>query len=788
MEIPDLEIYKRIIERERKARKMAESILEAKSSELYRTSQELKRSNERLRSSIYQKNSELKGLFESLVDAYIVIDLEGYILKMNAAAINLLGYNSDQESVFLPKLILKEDKYKVIKGFKTLLSTGNITNFKVTILTKNDRHCRIHINASVIKNEEGEPVAAQGILRDITFEEEKAQIISDQKKQLEFIVNSSPLGIALTTNGLIDNCNASFTRILGYQEEEIIGKSLKSITVAAEQSDYDDKSKQLHKGEINSFTTTIKYITNFGEIITTKINVSSVQDHNDITLQQEVITIEDVTKELLAQEKLIESENRLSALILRLQSGILLEDENRKVVLTNPMFCEMFGIDVNPEMLIGADCIKAADDAKTLFKDPDKFLVRISEILEKRELVTGDELELIDGRILLRDFVPVYSNEKYKGHLWSYNDITLSKRHKEDLRNQKEKYSNIIANMNLGLVETNTEGKILFVNQSFCEQSGYSKQELLGKIASDIFVTKKSKQIILEKFKSRKKGVSDSYEVEIISKDRGLRNWLVSGAPNYDIHGNHIGSVGIQLDITEFKNLETQKELLLENLEKSNKELQEYAHVVSHDLKSPLRSINALANWIKEDNAAVLDEQSLENFEILENTLEKMENLISGILNYSSIQIETTNDKTTDVYDIIQDIRELMFIPSNVSLNVVTKLPVINVDRTRLQQVFQNLIGNAIRYCDKDKGRIEISYIDRGDFHEFAIRDNGIGIEEKYHAKIFNIFQSLTDHDDSTGIGLSIVKKIVDMYQGKIWVESIPKKGSTFYFSLKKTK
>ena len=165
-----------------------------------------------------------------------------------------------------------------------------------------------------------------------------------------------------------------------------------------------------------------------------------------------------------------------------------------------------------------------------------------------------------------------------------------------------------------------------------------------------------------------------------------------------------------------------------------------------------------------------------------------MENLISGILNYSSIQIETTNDKTTDVYDIIQDIRELMFIPSNIRLNVVTKLPVINVDRTRLQQVFQNLIGNAIRYCDKDKGHIEISYIDRGDFHEFAIRDNGIGIEEKYYSKIFNIFQSLTDHDDSTGIGLSIVKKIVDMYQGKIWVESIPKKGSTFYFSLKKTK
>ena len=786
METVSLEVYKRIIERERKARKMAERILEEKSSELYNTSQELKKSNERLQAVLYQKNSELQGLFESLVDAYVVIDLEGFVIKMNTAAVLLMGYDANTECVFLPDLVLEEDKEKVVVGFQKLLSQGSITDFKVTIITKEHKTCLVHINASIIHDENGNAVAAQGIVRDITSEEKKAQIIEEQRRQLEFIVNNSPLGIALTTNGSIDKCNASFTRILGYSEDEILGKTLKSITVAADKSDYEEKSKLLQEGALESFSTTLKYLTNSGTIITTKINVNSVKDHTNTRLRQEVITIEDVTKDLLAQEKLIESENRLSALILKLQSGILLEDENRKIVLTNPMFCDMFGVPVTPDEMVGADCTNAAEQTKNLFKNPDDFVKRIDDILEKRELVTGDELYLEDGRIFQRDFVPVYSNSKYKGHLWSYTDITLNKRYKDDLQKQKEKYSNIIANMNLGLLEVDVDDHILMVNQSFCELSGYTENELLGRKAAPLFLKTKSILLVEEKSSMREKGISDSYEVEVITKTGAKRNWLISGAPNFDINGKLVGSIGIHLDITDLKDLENQKEALLNTLEKSNQELQEYAHVVSHDLKSPLRSINALASWIKEDNIEVLDAQSLENFEILESTLEKMENLISGILNYSSIHIDNIHDEPTDINEIIADIKELIYVPDHIQLISAQNLPVIKVDRTRLQQVFQNLIGNAIRYCDKEKGLVEIQYYEEEMYYVFAVKDNGIGIEKDYHDKIFNIFQVLTNHKESTGIGLSIVKKIVNLYQGTIWVESTPGLGSTFYFSLKK--
>lgn len=786
MTTKDPELYKRLVERERKARKMAESILEKKSSELYALSQELQKSNDKLQSLIYQKNTELQGVFENLVDAYVVIDVEGHVLKMNDAAVALLEYDPTKEPVFLPALVLPEEQELVAEAFKGLLKKGSITNFKVSVRTKTGAIRRVHINASTIVDENNKAIVAQGIVRDITDEERKARIIDEQKRQLEFIVNNSPLGIALTTDGIIEKCNASFTRILGYPEDRIIGKDLKSITIAAEQSDYEEKRKDLHKGAFDSFVTTQKYITSSGQIITTKINVSAVRNHDNHTRTQEVITVEDVTKELLAREQLVESENRLSALISRLQSGVLLENEDRAIVLTNQMFCDMFGIPVKPEHMQGLDCSNAAEENKHLFKNPEQFVSRITQIVAERQLVTGDELELLDGRIFERDFVPIFSNGQYKGHLWSYTDVTVTRRYKNDLQQQKEKYSNIIANMNLGLLEVDTEDRILLANQSFSEISGYDSSELIGKKAAEVFMKPSDAVQVLKKNDLREKGISDSYEIEVFNKAGEKRNWLISGAPNFDINGKLVGSIGIHLDITTLKDLEAQKESLLNTLEKSNRELQEYAHVVSHDLKSPLRSINALASWIKEDNLEHLDEQSLENFSILENTLEKMEGLISGILNYSSIQRENIQDEEVSIKEVIEDIETLLYIPEHIELIVPDDLPIVNVDRTRIQQVFQNLISNAIRYSNKEKGLIRIHYTEEATRHVFAVEDNGMGIDKIYHDKIFKIFQSLTDHKESTGIGLSIVKKIVDLYDGSVWLESEPNEGCTFYFSLKK--
>ena len=379
----------------------------------------------------------------------------------------------------------------------------------------------------------------------------------------------------------------------------------------------------------------------------------------------------------------------------------------------------------------------------------------------------------------------IYENEEAVAAQGIVRDITLESAYQKVVETERQKYRNIIANMNLGLVEVNNNDEILMVNQRFVEMSGYHEKELLGSRASELFEADKEKIIEIEN-KRRLEGISNSYELKIVNKMKEQRYWLISGAPNYNVKGEVVGSIGIHLDITEFKNLELQKEILLKKLEKSNDELQEYAHVVSHDLKSPLRSIDALVTWLREDNKDNFDEVSFHNINLIQTTLEKMEQLITDILIYSSVTEDTDEKVDVDLDEMVAGLLQILYIPEHVEVHVNHKLPTVKGAKPKLQQLFQNLISNAVKFIDKEEGNVEISVKEYSNHFEFAISDNGIGIEKKFHDKIFKIFQSLNKSKDSTGVGLSIVKKIIELHGGEIRLESEPEKGTTFYFTLKK--
>ncbi|WP_340154389.1 PAS domain S-box protein [uncultured Winogradskyella sp.] len=647
-----VEILQRALKREKNARKAAEKILEEKSRELYFTSQKLE-------NLLDAKSSELQGVFENIVDAYVVMDLNGKILKFNEAATKLFGYDIGKEEVKIAKLIYKDDFQYAVECFNNLQTTGFFKDYETRVYTKSKEVKWVHVNGSVVFDKNNKPIAAQGIVRDITEERASA-------------------------------------------------------------------------------------------------------------------------------ERLIESENRLSTLILNLDSGIVLEDENRNIVLTNNKFCELFKINAEPTDLHGKDCVTSSEQNKVLFKDPEGFLNRMNEIDVAKELVIGDELEMIDGTILERNYMPITIGEKSKGFLWTFTDVTLKRTYRKSLEVQKQKYYSIIANMHLGLVEVNTDDEILMINQSFSEMSGYTEEELLGKRGGEIFPVEGGSEIISIENEKRQKGESNSYEIKVNTKQGDIKYWLISGAPNYDINGNVVGSIGVHLDITELKALELQKEKLLLKLEKSNDELQEYAHIVSHDLKSPLRSIDALVSWLKEDNKGTLDETSLKNFELIEATLEKMEQLISDVLEYSSVGTDTNIKAEVDLNKMFSDLTTILYIPKHITVKALNQLPVITGDATKLQQLFQNLISNAVKFIDKEVGLVVIDFEDLKSHYKFSIKDNGIGIDKQFHDKIFKIFHALNKSKDSTGIGLSIVKKIVDLHEGQIWLESQPKVGTTFYFTLKK--
>lgn len=240
------------------------------------------------------------------------------------------------------------------------------------------------------------------------------------------------------------------------------------------------------------------------------------------------------------------------------------------------------------------------------------------------------------------------------------------------------------------------------------------------------------------------------------------------------------------LNIALRKEADEKNRALLEDLTKSNKELKDFAHIVSHDLKSPLRSINALAHWIQEENEGNPNEQISEHSALLVAQADKMDQLISGILQYASIDQINTQSRNIHLDKLVREVIKTAYVPDHINIEIKSQLPQVKLDRFRLHQLFQNLLSNAIKYCDKQEGKVEIDCQDMGAHWQFSIADNGIGIAPKYHKKIFEIFQQLENHKDSTGVGLSIVKKIIDRYQGKIWLDSTPQQGTTFYFTLPK--
>ncbi|MGD1945588.1 MAG: PAS domain S-box protein [Croceivirga sp.] len=782
----DIEVLQRALIREKKARKAAERLLEDKSKELYDASLHLREANGRLESLLSKQDTAIDGAFVNIIDPYVVMDLKTQVINMNSSAKDFLGFDHTKEEMYLSNIVHEDFFEYTAESFQALLKIGILKNYNVKIVTRKYGEKFVNINASLIYGENGKAIAAQGIIRDITKEIQIKELLETQKKQQDVIVENSSLGILLVVEEKIVKANRTFIELIGYSEFELKRMTINDISTIEDIRLYEDIIKDNKQGQSDKFSIIRKFHKKNGESIWGKTSVNTVRN-DEGEVDYKVAMIEDITQDKISEERLKASEQRLSTLISNLQTGVLLEDENRKMVLTNQKFCNLFNIPIPPHRLTGVNCEKSLAKYKHLFVEPGHMVKRTEYILKKKELVLSDELELIDGRTFERDYIPLFVDDIYKGHLWTYNDITLRKNYRKNLEIQKEKYGSIIANMNLGLVEIDSERNVLLANHRYSEMIGISQENLVGKNVLKLMnLDEENLKMVKEQFEKRRRNQSDSYEVEVTIANGEKRHWLISGAPRYDETGKIVGSIGVHLDITKQKELELQKQDLVNELEDSNKGLQEYAHIVSHDLKSPLRSVTALATWLYEDYKDVLDESGKYNLKMMMEKVEGMDKLIDGILKYSTVNNDVLDNTDVDVNEVIKEITEIIYIPDNVKVITANRLPTIQADKIKIHQLFQNFLSNAVVNIEREKGLVEIGYKETSSHWQFSVKDNGVGIPQEYHERIFQIFQSIGNNERSTGIGLSIVKKIIDRYDGKVWLESEIGVGTTFYFTLKK--
>ena len=260
--------------------------------------------------------------------------------------------------------------------------------------------------------------------------------------------------------------------------------------------------------------------------------------------------------------------------------------------------------------------------------------------------------------------------------------------------------------------------------------------------------------------------------------------------PLKDEDGVVYGLMAHAVDVTD--HVRTRKELgeLAEVLERTNRELDSFAYAASHDLRAPLRGIANLAQWIEEDLLASgeIKPETREMLELMRGRMHRMENLIEGLLYYSRAGRVHQQAETVDTGELVRSVVDLLSPPEGMRVIVARDLPTITTERLLLQQVFQNLIGNAIKHTNRVDAEVIVTSRRVGPFYEYAVSDNGPGIAPEFHDRIWGIFQTLEARDrvEGAGIGLALVKKIVESQSGRVWVDSTAGHGATFKFLWRK--
>lgn len=340
-------------------------------------------------------------------------------------------------------------------------------------------------------------------------------------------------------------------------------------------------------------------------------------------------------------------------------------------------------------------------------------------------------------------------------------------------------YKAIVDSSDDAIISKDLNGNVTSWNRSAERIFGYTADEMVGQHITKIIPTKlhAEENGILGKLKSGER--IEHFETKRCHKDGHIIPVSLTVSPILDSEGNIIGASKISRDISERKSME-------EKLRKSNKDLEKFAYIVSHDLKSPLRAVKQLTKWLEEDLEEALNEETKELMKTIHARISRMEKMMDDLLAYS--RVDTSDQNTTEVVmgdALLKDILALINPPENAAINISPAFSHVKVKRMPLEQVFLNLISNAIKHNDKEKYIISVGCKEEPEHYLFSVEDNGPGIAKEDQKKIFEMFQQLKSRDvtEGSGIGLAIVKKAVKSEGGEIFLTTQPGKSSTFSFT-----
>ena len=763
---------------------------------------------------------------------------------------------------------------------------------------------------------------------DVTAKIQTLKLLEQSEEHSRLIMNSS-LNSIITINyssKKIIFWNSQAEKIFGWKKEEALGKKMIDLIIP-ERFKYiwENKIKQYTKnGDENYFNKQLEFtlINKAGNEFFGEASIIPIVQNGETFF---CAFVQDISKRKEAENQRYQTVELLKTLLANLQSGVLVEDENLNILFSNQLLWDMRNNPILAADMVGVNYANSVEEVRHLFKNSEHFGPRVIEVLRNQQPVVRELLETVDNRFLERDYIPIFLNDHYKGHLWKYTDVTqiiqsqnrlkqsenrsklimnaslnaivtvdikgmitfwnkqaeiifgwdndevlgkeLSKliiphqhvvahnngmKHyaktgegpvlnkslnltalnkkgiefpvemtiipihendqvffcafiqdvsekieAENIRKiQEEKYQNVIAHMNLGLVEVDNNEVIQYVNQSFATISGYQVDELIGKNPSDLFVFKQDFPTIKTKNDFRKQGISDIYQLQVKNKSGDLRWWAISGAPSYDYKGNVIGSIGIHLDITDQKQLELDLEIEKTNALESSKAKEIFLANMSHEIRTPLNAIIGFLRELDKQELTELQKKYIDNSSIASKHLLA---IINNILDISKIEAGEMSLESEDfifeksiinVATVLRPMLEQKGLKLNIDIsNKIEK--VLKGDALRLQQILFNLVGNSIKFTSSGSISINCKLVANTFISQdlqISISDTGIGMESSFISSVFNKFsqedKAITRKYGGTGLGLSITKELVNLMNGRIEIESKKNVGTTIHIYL----
>ncbi|TMI00328.1 MAG: PAS domain S-box protein [Betaproteobacteria bacterium] len=670
-------------------------------------------------------------------------------------------------------------------------------SYEATVTARDGRLRDTIYYKATFANGSGEVAGLMGAIVDITARKQAEASLLESERRFRRTFELAGSGVAhIGMDRRFLRVNRRLCEILGYPQDELLRLTGRQISHPDDLDVINAQRPRLYAGEIDSVRVEKRYLRKDGSIVWVSFTMVVERDAAGKP-QYEIAFFDDITARKQAEAALRESEERFRSVVDSANDGILVYDKQLNVIAGNLAAERILGLPL--ANIIGAagftsllPCVHA-DGSPIL---PDERPTRLT--VKSGKPLTGQIVGIYraDGSMnwvsVNTGFLRRPGDTDWYGVVSTIGDITKQRHAELALSASEALYRQTFELATAGIAHVDLSGRFMKVNRRLCEILGYGEQELIGRPVKEISHPEDRNLTDSQRMRVRSgEKPSVRFEKRYLRKS-GAIVWVdlsvalacdASGVPQYEI--------ALFDDITERKKAEAALREAHEELKRSNAELEQFAYVASHDLQEPLRMVSSYTQLLMRRYGDKLDGDAREFTAFIVDGATRMKQLIEDLLAYSRVGTRDKNFKPVDAESSLK--RALTNLRAAIQDSGATvtqdKLPTIPCDEVQLAQLFQNLIGNALKFRKPDVApAVHVGAAEQGAEWEFMVRDNGIGIEPQYFERIFMVFQRLHDKGEypGTGIGLAIVKKVVERHGGRIWVQSQPGAGTTFHFTMPK--